>query len=83
MPADVYALGLIFFEVLCGRPWVAVESPGQALHQIVHDPPPEVDDLCPGLAPAWVELLRAMLHKDPLARPSAGEVQFRLATLEM
>lgn len=63
---DLYALGVLAFEVLAGgRPFTGVDEPTlRRQHQ--HDPPPAL----PAVVPAGVaRLVLRLLAKDPAARP--------------
>jgi serine/threonine-protein kinase len=67
--ADVYALGVILYEMLTARRPFASTEPEHLVQQIVRDPPPPLGvDLPPGLA----ELIETkLLAKDPAQRPQA------------
>ncbi|MGI8938948.1 MAG: serine/threonine-protein kinase [Iamia sp.] len=75
--ADIYALGIMTYEVLVGRrPFV---GPTQAAVLRAHlDEPPMPP---PDIAPALWQVLAACLAKDPERRPSAEEVAERLNRL--
>jgi serine/threonine-protein kinase len=80
--ADVYALGAIAYELLLGRaPFEQTELP-DLVRAHLHDEPPPPRTLWPRIPPVLDELLRAMLAKDPAARPSAACVAATLAGLE-
>jgi serine/threonine protein kinase len=66
--SDVYALGVLFFEMLTGRPpFVAAEPSVLAeLHQIA--PPPIPHHLNPAIPEAIEEIILKILSKEPSAR---------------
>ncbi|MEN0061520.1 MAG: ATP-binding protein [Myxococcota bacterium] len=66
-PADVYAWGLVAWEILAGVfPW-----PDDAPFSVRSEP--EVPRLPEGSAPAWLgELVGSALHPDPTRRPTAA-----------
>ncbi|MCL4223457.1 MAG: protein kinase [Myxococcales bacterium] len=66
--SDIYALGCIVFEMLCGRTPFVADEPGEliALHQL--QPPPPPSSLAP-VDPALEALVMAMLAKRADDRP--------------
>jgi serine/threonine-protein kinase len=71
--SDLFALGAVLFEALCGRPAFEKQLKGTLV------PAPA---LPAGFDPAWSELLSALLAKDANARPgSAAEVARALRTV--
>lgn len=72
---DVYALGVLLYQALAGRPPFPAETPAEAWRAHTELAPPRPD----GVGDAWWELLRRMLAKAPGARPSAAEVAAALA----
>jgi serine/threonine protein kinase len=74
---DLYALGIILFEMLVGRVPFASANLAEIIRMHVHDRPPELHEVAPGLEPlaATARLIRRLLAKAPDERPpSAREV---------
>lgn len=69
---DLFALGCVFYECLTGVPPFKAGSPSAVLARILFEQP----DLTPGplaaLPPALLDLLLALLAKDPIARPTSA-----------
>ncbi len=67
--ADIYALGVVFFELFTNRLPFAAESPAHLMKMHLMQPPPSALDFRNDL-PNWVDtLLRQMLAKKPEDRP--------------
>jgi eukaryotic-like serine/threonine-protein kinase len=77
--ADIWAFGVVFFEMLTGRSLYPRQSTVETLAAVTRDDPPWRD--LPAEAPlAVVQLLRRCLDKDPLRRlRDIGEARFMLA----
>lgn len=78
--SDVYALGIILYEMLTGRvPFNSTQPMAVALAH-VQDPPPPPRTLRPDLPPAVEQVVLRALAKDPVARyASAGALARALA----
>jgi serine/threonine-protein kinase len=81
--ADIYALGTVLFELLAGRPIFAATDHAQLARQHKTMLPPDVRELRPAASHELAELLRRMLAKEPLRRPSATQVVRWLTELEI
>ncbi|MFB9339706.1 serine/threonine-protein kinase, partial [Actinoplanes octamycinicus] len=74
--ADVYALGIMLYELICGYPPFGGE-PFAVLHGHLDDPVPRPA----GMTDEVWSVVRDCLDKDPAARPAAGQLQERLRDL--
>ena len=80
-PSDVFALGVMLYEMIAGqRPFVAATNIG-VLAAIVSQEPVPLGRLKPALSPALDDLVHRMLAKPPDRRPSAAEIVSELAEL--
>ncbi len=73
--SDIYSLGVVAFEMLCGRPPFAAQgdaSPVSILAQHLSAPPPRPSAWHPELPSALDEALSRALAKSPDERPASG-----------
>ncbi len=81
---DVYALGVVWWEMLTGRHPFPAETPMKTLLRQMHEEPPPLDDvlrLADGIPPAGAQLVREMMARSPKDRPRDGAAV--LARLQM
>jgi serine/threonine protein kinase len=73
---DVYALGVCMYEILAGeRPFPTTGDAFSTLQYHAEEMPPSIGAAVPDLLPEMIQLVDAMLKKDPYARPSLAAVR--------
>jgi serine/threonine protein kinase len=70
--SDLYALGVMLFQLLTGRLPYEGDSMGRLLRAIATEPPLALHDLRPSLPPALTPLLEGLLAKSARARSRDG-----------
>ena len=71
---DLYALGVVFFELLSGRKPFALATDFEELRRtILQTPAPRIGDLVPGLPPAVEAIIGRLLAKRPADRFATGK----------
>jgi len=68
--ADIYGLGVTLFEAVTGRLPYSAESSQELLEQHLYTPIPSVRSAAPDAPDELDDLVRVMLAKDPLDRPT-------------
>jgi serine/threonine protein kinase len=66
---DIYSLGCVLFEMVCGRPPFVGMSTEDIIGAHLQVPPPSLLDFAPNAPPALAALVARMLEKQPAARP--------------
>lgn len=79
---DVYALGVVLYEMLCGRPPFVAEEALQLIGQHLFATPPRLRAGLPDVDLALDELLQRMLAKSPDTRPAMPVVASELAKID-
>lgn len=71
--SDLYAIGVLMYELLAGGYPFPVEPPAAALHHHVNTPPEHVRHVNPKADPTLATLVHKLLEKDPLDRLQTAE----------
>ena len=66
--ADLYAIGIILFELLCGTPPFVADDDYDLIAMQVHEPPPRLRDLDPAMPQALDDVIARALEKSPRTR---------------
>ncbi len=81
--ADLYALGVVLFEMVTGRPPFDADSPMAFALCHLERPPHRARELAPGCPASLDQLIADLLNKDPARRPvDAHEVTRRLSAVQ-
>jgi serine/threonine protein kinase len=73
--SDIYSLGILFYEMLAGRPPFHDENSVTLIFKHINEPPPQLSMMAPDLAPELCEVVHKMIEKAPEDRyQSGGEV---------
>ncbi|MEO8574722.1 MAG: protein kinase [Pyrinomonadaceae bacterium] len=80
--SDIFAFGVILYEMLTGRPAFRGESVVETMHAILKEDVPDLDEDGPRVPPALEKLMRRCLEKKPEHRfHSAHDLGFALDAL--
>ncbi|HXY30239.1 MAG TPA: protein kinase [Gemmatimonadaceae bacterium] len=81
--ADIYAFGLVGYEMLVGKRPFAGRTPQETLAATLTETPPPVSELRPDVPPPLADLITRCLAKNPQDRPqSASELLTQLDALD-
>ncbi len=72
--SDVFAAGIVLYEMLAGRHPFAADSPLDTAHAIAWTEPRPLRQAKPGVPDLVGQLVQSMLAKDAAARPSSEQV---------
>jgi protein phosphatase len=70
---DLYALGVMLFQLLSGRLPHDSPSMGELLRQVATEPAPDLRELVPDIQPGLAALVARLLAKQPNRRPGDGD----------
>src|ERR1017187_3874776 len=79
LQVDVWAYGVVLYELLTGRNPFAAEAPGVIMYKVTHEDPPPVCDKAPELPRSLDPVLRRLLAKKKADRyPSMEDLRMDL-----
>lgn len=69
---DLYALGIVLYQMLAGRAPFQSTTPHATLHAVIYEPPPPLRQLRPDLSPAIESVVMRSINKQPAQRFQSG-----------
>ncbi len=72
--SDIYALGVVYYEMLTQEKPFLGENPGEIIRAILESEPLPLERFRTDLAPGQAALVLRMLSKDPTLRPSGDDL---------
>jgi serine/threonine-protein kinase len=79
---DVYALGVLLYRALAGRPPFSGPSSAAIGKAHLSQPVPDIRQYRPDLRTPWTEIIQRAMAKDPVKRfPSAGDLAYEVQEL--
>lgn len=70
---DIYSTGVMLYEALAGRPLYDARSPMELVRQLAAGKSHSLEDLVPGVSPAFCALVESMVSLEPSARPASAK----------
>jgi eukaryotic-like serine/threonine-protein kinase len=81
--SDIYAVGSILYEMLCGAPPYEGDNVMEVLHKKANEPPKSLAELRPALPPAVIALVERAMARAPEDRPkSMADLAYEIHTIE-
>lgn len=77
---DLYALGVLLYELLAGRCPFRGEGPGAVMQAHLHETPPALEDVVANVSPLMCALATSLLEKSPATRPPSAQAVRTLLT---
>jgi serine/threonine-protein kinase len=71
--SDVYALGVVLYEMVAGRPPFQGDNPVSVAYKHVREEPPPLRELAPGVPPAYASVVEMAMEKSPADRYASAE----------
>src|SRR5258705_4683707 len=82
-PTDVFALGVVLYEMASGRQPFEAQTPAAVVARILSNQPAPLWRVNPAIPKAFDELVQQMLRKAPELRPSMPDVDRVLSVSQM
>jgi serine/threonine protein kinase len=81
--SDIYAVGSIMYEMLCGSPPYEGDNVMEVLHKKANESPQSLAELRTGLAPAVISLVERAMARSPDDRPKTmADLAYEIHTIE-